>query len=123
MRGFWLTMESVIACIIIASFLIFLARYSAMGTHEYDASSVAYDVLKSLDDRGVLREYALKGDYSGLNSQIDISGYSHVVNICGTGGDCDGPSPDSTNIWAGSYFISGRGIYNPMEVRLYLWKR
>ena len=121
-RGSIFTLESVVACIIIAGFLIFLAR-SYVSEHEnVDASRLAYDALRALDDRNMLRAYAMADDFASINSEISIPEYNHSVKICGTGGACSGPDPDADNIWTGSYFIAGGGVYSPREVRLYLWE-
>ena len=123
MRGFWLTMEAVLACIVMALFIIAIAKSHIEATRDMGDNEMAYDILKGLDDSGALRGYAAAMDYAGLDSEVEAPGYSHSVMICDYGGTCAGSEPDAGNAWAGSYFIAGQSEYKPLEIRLYLWKR
>jgi len=117
-----MTLESVIASIIIVAFLVSVSRIYLIEVEPPDASATAYDILKELDDQGVLRVYAAAMDYAGLDAQVDIAGYDHIVNICDSGRSCVGPEPNGTDIWTGSYFIAGQSVYQPIDIKLYLWK-
>ena len=57
-----------------------------------------------------------------LDSQVDIAGYNHTVNICDQSGVCVGLEPDASDVWVGSYFIAGQSVYQPLEVKLFLWE-
>lgn len=120
MKGFWRTMESVFAVIILMSFMLSLAGIY-IGTDEPDMSSAGYGMLKELDSRGDLRSYVVSGDYSGLEAKISIPGHKHTVKICDYDGNCVGEYPDSQNIVLSTYIISGDSSYEPYEVRLYIW--
>jgi len=122
MKGIWFTMESAIACIIMGMFILAVTGGYAAAPQRANAATIAQDVLKGLDDRDVLRGYAVNLDYAGLDSEIDVAGYNHAVNICGEAGACVGPEPNATDVWAGSYFISGKSAYQPLEIKLYLWE-
>lgn len=122
MNGFWFTVESVISCLVIALFLIFLVRTFTTIPDFTDMSSAAYNSLSALDERGVLRSNAIALDFAAINSFISIPGYSHTVNICPFDSICSGPTPNGTNIYSGSYFLVGDNAYKPTEVRLYIWK-
>jgi len=122
MKGIWFTMESAIACIIMGMFILAVTGGYAAAPQRASAAGTAQDVLKSLDDRGVLRGYAVTLDYAGLDSEIEIAGYGHAVNICSESGTCVGPEPNATDVWAGSYFIAGKSAYQPLEIKLYLWE-
>ena len=121
MKGFMLTMESVAACIIIAMLLVFITSSYAGTGREIIDEGIAYDILQSLDDRGLLRGYAESLDYGGLDSIIETP-YNHSIMICTGSGGCFGPEPPSGNVWAGSYFTAGNGAYSPREIILYIWK-
>jgi hypothetical protein len=79
-------------------------------------------MLKGLDDSGLLRDYAVSNDYSGLNSRITDFRYKHTVEICDPSGDCHGEKPDADNVYVGSYLISGGNGFAPRIINLYLWR-
>ncbi|MBL7206115.1 MAG: hypothetical protein ISS36_00780 [Candidatus Aenigmarchaeota archaeon] len=115
MRGFWYTLEAVLAGILLIGFLLAVNTfYLSPRTSEPQP----YLILKGLDEQGILRAYAVADDYSGLNSQIDTA-YNHSVEICSTG--CVGEKSEADNVFVGRYFVSGENSYDPKEVRLYLW--
>ena len=122
MKGSWFTLEAVIACMLIAFFLIFLARNHISAEPDPVVSGLAFQALSQLDDMGLLREYAQNNDFTGISGLISLPGYSHAVNVCGTGGQCAGPSVNASQVWVGSYFVAGKGTYNPKEVKLLLWR-
>ena len=120
MKGYIRTLESLLAGMIILGFLVFLPKPSVI--HSCNPSEKAYQILESLEDRGVLREYVASMDYEGLNSQIHIYTYNHSVQICDFSG-CAGQPPSSSNTWTGSYFISGKNTSHPYLIKLYLWEK
>ena len=122
MKGVWFTMESAIACMIMGMFILVVAGGYVSDSEYADASQIAYDILKGLDDRDALRSYAAALDYSGLDSEVDVPGYDHAINICDPSGSCVGPEPNATNVWVGSYFIAGPSVYQPLEIKLFLWE-
>ncbi len=119
MKGFLYIFEAVIAGIIIIGFLI------AASSIQPDSSLLAdkaYEILLGLDEQNQLRAYAENMDAEGLNSKIDLPGYSHTVQICSQTG-CSGQAPaDQKNVFVGRYFISGKDSYKPAEVKVYVWK-
>ncbi len=121
MKGFWRTVESVFAAIILVSFLLIVGNVYLI-TGETDPSSIGYEILKELDNRDELRSYVVSGDYETLNSKIEIPGHSHSIKICDYGGNCVGEYPDSNNIAVSTYVISGDDEYEPFEVRLYIYR-
>jgi|GEM_PF-2822993 hypothetical protein len=116
MKGFLYIFEAVLAGIIIVGFLAVLAAFP----ESRDTGANAYEILRGLDEQGVLRTYAVGGDYSGLNSIISTPGFSHSVQICSRSG-CSGSAPASHTVFTGSYFVAGKDSYSPALVRLYLW--
>jgi hypothetical protein len=122
MKGIWFTMESAIACMIIGIFLIAIVGGSAVESGQPDMAEVANDMLKGLDDSDVLRGNAAALDFGAINSNIELPGYNHTVNICDQAGTCVGPQPDASDIWVGSYFIAGKSVYQPLEIKLFVWE-
>lgn len=122
MRGIWFTMESAIACMIIGVFIIAIVAGSSFESGGPDMAEVANDILRGMDDRNVLRSSAVALDYDAINSNIDVPGYNHTINICNEAGTCVGPTPDASNIWVGSYFIAGKAAYQPLEIKLFIWE-
>jgi hypothetical protein len=120
MKGFWRTVESVFAVILLVSFLLTVGG-TYFTKEETDLSSIGYEMLKELDGRGELRPYVVSGDYGTLNSKIEIPGYGHSIKICDYEGSCAGEYPDSNNIIVSTYLISGHENYEPFEVRLHIW--
>ena len=116
------TLEVMIAAIAIVTFLVILSfQAQDISTVPEDLDETAYDLLRSLDDRGLLREYAVAHDYSSLNNQIIVYRYNHSIEICDYEDTCVGSKPNASNIWVGTYVISGDNAYSPHTVRLYLW--
>jgi hypothetical protein len=114
--------EALMAGIILISFLIMIKSAYFTTTPQEEASLTAYSVLKTMDDsNGLLRSYAVAGDYEGLNSKVELYLYQHSIEIC-TQTECSGQRPQAENVWVGSYMISGDTSMAPRTVNLYLWR-
>jgi hypothetical protein len=126
MKGYWRTMESVLAAMIIMTFLVTAGNVYFTATGGHEPSPDGYEKLKELDDRSVLRPLAAAKDYAAINSSIDVPGYSHSVRICDFSGSCWGNYTEfqaqSRNVLVSTYIISGHGSYGPLEIRLYVWR-
>jgi hypothetical protein len=120
MRGYMYTLESVLAVILVFSFLIIVTGVLDIGPGESELSEKAYELLKGLDEQGRLRGYAVTQDYEGLDSEIVFYATNHSVQICDSAG-CVGPLPNASRVAAGTYVIAGNNSYTPYHVRLYLW--
>jgi uncharacterized membrane-anchored protein len=121
MKGFWYIVEAVLAAIIILGFLLAISgKYIDQGSVS-DVSLKGYSILKSLDERDVLRNYTVNLDYNGLNSEIRLFTYNHSIQICDFSGSCVGERPNITDLWVASYIISGDSQYQPYEVKLYIY--
>jgi len=121
MKGFWYIVEAVLAAIIIFGFLIAISVKYFAPEPVSDVSLKGYSILKSLDEQDILRNYTVNLDYNGLNSQIRLFTYNHSIQICNFSGVCNGTRPNATNLWAASYIISGDTLYEPYEIKLYLY--
>jgi hypothetical protein len=120
MRGFVFILESVFAGLILVGFMLYLSQgYVASG--QADETDFGW-ALPELDHQGLLRGYAYSGDLEGLEGEISTPGYSHSVQFCGPSGACQGERPPEENVHVSSYFLSGNGSFQPMEVRLYAWE-
>jgi hypothetical protein len=122
MRGFWYTLEAAMGVTIILSFLFLLATNLNVQKVPEDLEIKAQELLKDLDDKGLLRSYAVAKNWSGLNSQINYYSHNHTVQICDSEGTCVGSVPEGSNVWVGSYIIAGDSGYNPLVVKLYLYR-
>jgi hypothetical protein len=122
MKGIWYMIEALMAGIILITFLVMLKSSYFSTLPQEKASLTAYATLKGLDDAGLLRPYAVAGDYEGLSSNINLYSYEHSVEICTQSG-CSGLRPNAEDVWAGSYMISGDTGIAPRTVHLYLWRQ
>jgi hypothetical protein len=121
MRGFWHTVEAVIAITIIITFVTTITGGTTRIQTSEDIEIKAYKILKNLDEKGLLRSYAINDDYSGLNSQVELYMYNHSVEICRSVNQCVGEKPDTSDVWVGNYIISGDEEYAPRIIKLYLY--
>ncbi len=128
MRGFWHTVEALIAGILLLLFLVVISRPLIANPEPADTSIDAYRLLHDLDRQGLLRDDAIAGNVTGINSRIQIGTDNHSVQVCSASGICNGTVPLAANVWIGSYFISGadaaknNGLYVPLEIKLYIWE-
>ena len=120
MKGAWFMIESIIAGIILISFLAFLAQHN-FSFPEEDLTSVAYQTLEGLNRQGILKPNAEAGNFNAINNNIRYFSYNHSVQIC-TLESCSGSRPSSGNVWVGSYILAGNSVYNPLEVKLYFYR-
>lgn len=122
MRGFWYMVEAILAGIIILGFLIAISgRYIATSGAE-DIALKGYEILKGLDDQGLLRNYTIAEDFSGLDSRIQFFSYNHTIQICREDGSCVGSTPTAADRYVATYLVAGNGtLFKPYEVRLYLF--
>jgi len=122
MKGYVYTFEVLLAAIMMITFLLVISfQQQDVSNVPADLDETAYDLLRSLDSRGLLRQYAAAGDYQSLNSEIVLYRYNHSIEICDYENNCAGSAPDASDVWTGTYVISGGDTYSPHIVRLYLW--
>ena len=84
-----------------------------------DLSPRGYNILADLDNQNELRNRAVSGDWEGINSLVNIPGYNHSIEICST--SCTGYMPEEENVWSSVYIIGGDDVYEPYEIKLYIW--
>lgn len=121
MDGFWYTVEVLIAISVLVFFLIAIGG-NILSSQEVDLSIRGYELLKGLDEQGILREYVESGDPEGLNSRVALPGFSHSVQICDTSGVCAGVRPQiSGSVFVSNYLVAGETSYSPHNVILYIY--
>ncbi len=121
MRGIWYILESVMAVIIMASFLLLIGSVYIAKPYPADMALRAYNMLQGMDNRGILRNYTESLNYTGIADAIEYYSYNKSVQICDYAGGCAGSAPSSANVWTGTYMVAGLSAYQPREVRFYLW--
>jgi hypothetical protein len=122
MKGFWRMMESVVAVVMLLSFLAVAGgAYFARTDPGTDLASSGYEKLRQLDEGNGLRHYAAAGDAAAINAEIEMPGYNHSIMLCNSSGACIGNYTASRNVVVSSYLIAGNASYAPLEVRLYVW--
>ncbi len=122
MKGFWRMIESVIAVVMLLSFLAVAGGvYFARTGGGADMASLGYEKLRQLDESNELRPYAAAGDTAAINAKIELPGYNHSISLCSPSGTCIGNYTSSRNVVVSSYLMAGNNSYDPLEVRLYIW--
>jgi len=115
-KGFLYVFESILAGIIIISFLLILTTWNNPVIAEPKG------ILKGLDERGILRIYVENNNVDALNDAIGSMGfnYNYTIEICKTGG-CVGYKPQKRTMYVETYIVTGYSFYEPAIVRLYIW--
>ena len=124
MKGFWYMVESIVAGVILISFLIVLASHETNKTYVEDMSVKGYKIFTDLSQRGSFRNYVYSDNITAIINDIEVPGYHYNVTICNSAGHCNGYEPydiDSTT-WVSSYILAGNSSYEPRIVRLYIWR-
>ncbi len=122
MKGYLFTLESMIASILLLSVLLIVYNGSVQP-HEFGTVSIAesaYNCLKDLDNRGILRYYA-------LNNDTKIRGYirpclpmslNFSIGFCET---CATTNANKTVVSI-KYIIAGDGSrFQPTTVNMLAW--
>ncbi|MFH1445290.1 MAG: hypothetical protein ABIF08_02300 [Nanoarchaeota archaeon] len=122
MRGYLYTLEVFIAAITIITFLLVISfQQQDLSTAPEDLDETAYNLLRSLDNRELLRENAVNSNYNAINNNVILYRYNHSIQICDYENTCVGSTPNASNVWVGTYVISGYKAYSPHTVRLFIW--
>jgi len=124
MRGFWYMLESIMAGIILVSFLIVLSSHATTETYTDAMSTRGFEALSQLSQKASFRNRVYLNDIDGIINEIDVPGYYYNVSICDYSGNCNGfdPSPYNVTMWSSSYVFSGIDDYNPKVLYLYIWR-
>lgn len=119
-KGFVKTLEAAIAITLILVSVVFL--FPEKVKTEPKISDTAYNCLRNLDNRGVLRYYAVNNLESNLIS--DLKGcipplFDYVVKICTTS-TCS-ISISNKEVFLSSYLIAGENSIKPTLINLWVW--
>lgn len=110
------------AGIIIILFLVaIVSRQTSVAPGPNVIIMQGLEELRDLDKKGILRDYVIDRNNTGLDSEVQIDFFNHSISICDTGGNCNGSAPSARSIWVATYFVAGKNNYTPYEVILYLW--
>ena len=121
MRGIWHMIESIIAVIIIVSFITIIGSVYIIDPYPKDMSEKAFEMLHGIDSQGFLRNYTESLNVSGMATLIPMYSYNQTFQICDYAGACTGSAPSAQNVWMSTYIVAGLSTYQPREVRLYIW--
>lgn len=126
MKGVSLTLEAVIAAVLLLlSIIFFFKPLQTPDTSEVNYKKTAYDSLKVLDEGGKLRKYALDNDASSIKNDLaayissphyDVAIYNRTSNLTAI------PTITSNDVISVSYFLAGdAGNYSAKEVKVFVW--
>ena len=123
MKGIFKTLEAVLGVILIL--LVITTIYPIQPRIEVQLSDVGYNCLKYLDDKSVLRYYALNNLESDLNNDLKNClppTMNFTVKICSTT-ICTSNIPEDLPVFLSSYLIAGDGYVDPTLVNLWVWSK
>ena len=120
-KGFIKTLEAGIAIVLILVSMVFI--FPEKPTIEPQISDTGYGCLKYLDERGVLRYYAVNNLETSLIS--DLKGciptlLNYTARICITS-TCNTLLPTNKTVSLSSYLIAGEGSISPTLINLWVW--
>lgn len=134
MKGFWFTLEAVLAAIVLVVFLLVITSALSGRTEsgDTDVALLGAEALKELDNQGLLREQltglqdldqtAIAMRLDMINNLIAVPGYSHTIRVCTIADVCWGEMPEADNIFVATYFLAGAEQFEPYTVILYLYR-
>lgn len=122
MKGFIKTLEAVLGVILITVSLFTLFTPQRI---DEQFSDVGYNCLKDLDNRNLLRYYAVNNMNTELNNSLRNclpSLMEFTLKICKTS-DCNTNVPENRTVFLSSYMIAGYESIDPTLINLWLWSR
>lgn len=123
MKGFSYTMEAVFGAILIL--LTLLNIYAIIPRTENNLSELGYNCLKNIDNKGLLRYYALNELNLELNSNLrECLPFSidFKFKVCSTA-DCNISLPQDKSVFLSSYLIAGDSSFSPTLINLWVWSK
>ena len=122
MKGFIKTLEAVLGVILIVIPLFTL--YTPQRIEE-QLSDIGYNCLKDLDNKNLLKYYAINNMNTELNNSLrDCLPYLIEFNfkICKTS-VCSINVPENKTVFLSSYIIAGYETVDPTLINLWLWSK
>jgi len=121
MKGFVKTLESALAIVLVLIAVIFI--FSPQPKPEPQISNIGYNCLKYLDDKGVLRYYAVNNLESNLKNDLKnclFPMFNYIAKICKTA-SCSIQTPQNKTVFLSSYLIAGDETISPTLINLWIW--
>lgn len=124
MKGVMYTLEAMIAALLIMSTIVSI--YSFPKQQETLDTIIikekGYSCLKDIDNRGLLRYYALSNDSAGIKTYFRNclpKSLNFSTNFCQS---CASDIPRNKTIVSLNYLIAGEGtLFQPTNANLFLW--
>jgi len=123
MKGIFKTLEAVLGVILIL--IVITSVYPIQSRTDVQLSDTAYNCLKYLDDKTVLRYYAMNNLESDLNDDIEDclpNTMNFTARICSTT-TCTANVPEDLPVFLSSYLIAGNTYIDPTLVNLWVWSK
>ena len=120
-KGYIQTLEQVLGSVLVLTILITLFNPSSSTTN-LQLSSLGFNCMKELDNKGLLRYYAVNNLTTDLNNSLQpcLSAFNYDFNICSST-TCSSALPANKDIYLSSYFIAGENSFQPRLINLWIW--
>ncbi len=125
-KGAMYTLEAMIAALLILSTVVSLYSFPKQQENP-DAVTIkekGYSCINDLDNRGLLRHYALSNDTIGIRSYLQEclpKALNFSASFCQA---CAPDTPGNKSIVSLSYLIAGEGtLFQPTNAILFLWSK
>ncbi len=126
MKGIMHMIEVIIAITMVLTFLLVLRSKLQPVEDTGREQAIAAQALRTLDNQGILRSYAIDENHLGLNTQAGFvvpSDLNHTVKFCYLGNRCVGDALPDKNVFTASYVIAGNATYfKPAQILLHIWR-
>lgn len=128
-KGYLYTLEAMIAALIIMSTVVVL-YINPQGKPQFEASTLkdrGYACLKYLDNKGLLRYYAIQNNSQSLQAELQSclpNLANFTTSFCTTSVNCTATElPGNKTIVLADYIVAGQADFQPTLINLYLWSR
>lgn len=121
MKGVIKTLEAALAVIIVLIAVIFV--FTPQPKSEPQISNIGYECLNYLDNKGVLRYYAVNNLESDLKSDLKtclFPMFNYTARVCTTA-YCSVQIPENKTVYLSSYLIAGDDTMKPTLINLWIW--
>ena len=121
MKGFIQTLEQVLGTVLVLTVLITLFNPQPPSSN---LSSIGFNCLKDLDNKGLLRSYAANNLITDFNSSLQqcLTAFNYEFKICSST-VCNTTLPANKDVFLSSYFVSGYTTYQPTLINLWVWSK
>ncbi len=119
-KGYTQTLEQVLGSVLVLTILITL--FTPRPTTNLQLSALGFNCMKDLDNKGLLRYYAVNNLINDLNNSFQscLAAFNYDFKVCFTT-DCNGSLPTNKDIFLSSYFIAGDSDFKPRLINLWVW--